>query len=123
LGSPFPSFSATFAGFVPGEDETMLAGALAFATSATSASPVGVYPITPSGLTSINYAISFLPGSLTISGASGGNPTDTPEGGSNPLDVFESLCVDGARTVRAQDRLNLALNECDTPSEIISNQD
>jgi len=38
-------------------------------TVATSSSPAGVYPITASGATDSNYAIVFVPGSLTITSA------------------------------------------------------
>ncbi|QYM79145.1 filamentous hemagglutinin N-terminal domain-containing protein [Horticoccus luteus] len=61
-----PDFDATFSGFVLGETSSALAGTLAFATPATLSSPAGTYAITPSGLTSANYAISFVPGTLTL---------------------------------------------------------
>jgi len=61
-----PDFDATFAGFVLDQDESVLGGTLTFATLATSASPVGSYAITPSGLTSANYEITFVPGVLTV---------------------------------------------------------
>src|SRR5204862_510365 len=59
-------FSVAYGGFVNGDDASKLGGTLAFATSATVGSAVGTYPITPSGLTSANYAISFKDGTLTI---------------------------------------------------------
>jgi len=40
---------------------------LAFATPATPLSAPGTYPITPSGVTSSNYAITFVDGALTVS--------------------------------------------------------
>src|SRR5262249_60124495 len=42
---------------------------VAFSTPATAASPVGIYAVTPSGVTSGNYAIAFAAGTLTISPA------------------------------------------------------
>jgi hypothetical protein len=42
---------------------------LTFSTPATATSPTGPYPITPAGLTSSDYTISFVPGTLTISPA------------------------------------------------------
>jgi filamentous hemagglutinin family protein len=65
-GSPNPAFTASYAGFVNGDDEGDLGGALAFATPAVQASPVGIYAITPSGLTSTNYTIAFVDGVLTV---------------------------------------------------------
>src|SRR5207302_11224531 len=50
-------------------DLNVLGGTLSFSTSATTASVVGPYSVTPSGLTSTNYAISFHAGTLTISKA------------------------------------------------------
>jgi hypothetical protein len=47
-----------------------LAGALSFATSAAPSSPVGSYPVTPQGVSSPNYTISFAAGTLTVVRAS-----------------------------------------------------
>jgi hypothetical protein len=46
-----------------------LGGTLSFASSATHSSPPDTYPINPSGLTSSNYTITFLGGTLTIAPA------------------------------------------------------
>jgi hypothetical protein len=64
-GAPNPPFAARIEGFVLGQTEAVLGGALAFATPATAASPPGAYAITPSGLTATNYAITFVDGTLT----------------------------------------------------------
>ena len=58
-------------GFVAGEGPGNLGGALAFTTTepVTGYAPVGSYSITPSGLTSANYAITFASGTLTVSQA------------------------------------------------------
>ena len=68
-GSPNPVFDATFAGFVLGEGPGVLGGTLGFTTAATPASPVGAYAVTPGGLTSGNYTITFVPGTLTVTPA------------------------------------------------------
>jgi hypothetical protein len=70
FGAPLPSFSASFIGFVNGDGPGNLAGTLTLTTSATFASPTGTYPIVPGGLSSPDYAITFLPGTLTINPAS-----------------------------------------------------
>mgnify|MGYP001085964834 CR=1 FL=1 len=66
VGVANPSFTVTYSGFVNGEDERVLGGTLTFNTNATINSPAGTYTITPSGLTSNNYAITFKNGTLTV---------------------------------------------------------
>ena len=70
-GQANPAFAASYCGFVLGQDPSVLGGTLSFSTSATAASHVqaGGYPVTPGGLTSTNYAISFVAGTLTITPA------------------------------------------------------
>ncbi len=67
--TPNPAFTATDTGFVNGDTSANLGGTLTFATTATLGSPKGTYPITPSGLTSTNYAITYVNGTLTIATA------------------------------------------------------
>jgi CSLREA domain-containing protein/uncharacterized repeat protein (TIGR01451 family) len=66
VGEALPTFIVTYDSFVSGDDADDLGGTLSFDTSATSASPVGDYPVTPKGLTSHNYAIHFASGTLHI---------------------------------------------------------
>src|SRR5262249_31243830 len=68
-GSANPTFTASYAGFAPGEGAGNLGGSLAFGTTATPSSAPGAYPIALSGLTSGNYAISFVSGTLTVTQA------------------------------------------------------
>ena len=66
-GDADPAFSAGYNGFANGEDATVLAGTLGFSTSEPSGNaPVGVYSVEPFGLSSPNYTITFVPGSLTV---------------------------------------------------------
>jgi hypothetical protein len=65
-GAPNPPFSVAYSGFVNNETPSVLGGALTFSTPATISSPVGSYAITPSGLTSTNYAITFVSGTLRV---------------------------------------------------------
>jgi hypothetical protein len=51
---------------VLGRDQSVLGGALAFDTTATQQSPVGSYEVTPKGLSSNNYNIDLVKGTLTI---------------------------------------------------------
>jgi hypothetical protein len=68
-GGPIPDLTFSTSGLVAGDTaSSVLSGALA--TTATSSSPVGQYPITQGTLTSNNnYTLSFTPGMLTINQA------------------------------------------------------
>jgi len=59
-----------YTGFVNDESRAVLSGALGYAGDSQGARIVGSYAITPAGLTSSNYQIAFLDGSLTIRSAS-----------------------------------------------------
>jgi hypothetical protein len=67
-GSADPPFSASYSGFVNGDGSGNLSGKLSFSTNepATGSAAVGTYNITPSGLTSGNYVITFDNGTLTV---------------------------------------------------------
>ena len=68
-GAVLPTFTASGVGFVNGDTLATLSGTLGFTTSATATSGVGIYAVTPGGLSSPNYAITFVDGTLTISKA------------------------------------------------------
>jgi hypothetical protein len=59
----------TFAGFENGEDATDLGGTLAYGGAAQGAINAGSYALTLSGLTSGNYVLSYVPGTLTVNKA------------------------------------------------------
>ena len=61
-----PAYTVTISGFVAGDDENDLGGAASFDCDYVRGSAVGAYVITPSGLTSGNYNISFADGTLTV---------------------------------------------------------
>ena len=67
-GASDPTFSATETGFVSGQGPGNLGGTLAFSSNepATGFAPAGTYSITPSGLTSGNYTITFVAATLTV---------------------------------------------------------
>ncbi len=66
-GDSSPTFSATFTGFVLGDTEAVITEE-SFTTTATVASPVGKYLITPFAK-SANYNITFTPGTLAVTKA------------------------------------------------------
>ncbi len=59
-------YSVLFSGFVNSEDQIVLGGTLVFSGTSDTATISGSYSIVPSGLTSTNYAISFVNGTLII---------------------------------------------------------
>jgi phosphotransferase system IIA component len=76
FGGSVPPYTVSYSGFVAGENEVTapLGGTLIFTVTnnlnvtvtVTSSTPVGTYTIIPSGLTSTNYNITFVNGTLTI---------------------------------------------------------
>ena len=56
----------SYSGFVPGENASVLTGTLSYAGDSQGAVNAGSYTITPGGLGSANYAISYANGTLTI---------------------------------------------------------
>ncbi|MFW5679520.1 MAG: MBG domain-containing protein, partial [Pseudomonadota bacterium] len=67
-GQADPTFSVTYNGFVLGQDPGVLDGTLGF-TAPPADADAGTYPVTPDGLTSGNYAITFAPGTLDVTPA------------------------------------------------------
>jgi hypothetical protein len=68
-GRANPPIFAAGVGFVLGQSPANLTGVLNVATTATVGSHVGSYPVTPSGLTSANYAITYVRGTMTVTPA------------------------------------------------------
>jgi hypothetical protein len=69
-GHVYTGFTVRYDGFVNGETSAVLGGTLVFSGAGTTAvNAGGPYTVTPGGLTSTNYAISFVNGSLNISQA------------------------------------------------------
>ena len=68
-GEELPTFTATYEGFKNGETEDVLTTKPTLSTTATSASDPGDYEVTVSGAEAQNYAISYVPGTLTIGAA------------------------------------------------------
>ncbi|WP_304437900.1 MBG domain-containing protein, partial [Terrabacter sp. Root181] len=64
-----PSLTVSYSGFVLGQSASVLGGSLSVTTTATASSDVGTYPITGSGQTSGNYAITYAPGTLSVTKA------------------------------------------------------
>lgn len=65
-GEANPPLTAAYDGFVNGDDASDLDAPVALTTTATGASPVGSYAITPSGAADANYTVAFVSGTLTV---------------------------------------------------------
>ncbi len=65
-GTTPTGFDVDYTGFVNGETKEVLSGTLQFDCPATSSSLAGTYKVTPYGLTSNNYAITYVGETLTI---------------------------------------------------------
>ena len=68
-GQTNPVFTVDYTGFVNGETNTALGGTLVVSSDADTNSPVGPYPITASGLSGGNYALSYQAGTLSVTNA------------------------------------------------------
>jgi uncharacterized membrane protein len=68
-GAADPAFTVSYSGFVNGDGPSSLSGKLTCTAGDTASSPVGSYAINCSGLSSPNYTISYVPGTLTITRA------------------------------------------------------
>lgn len=65
-GAAVPELTVTYSGFVNNDTEASLTTPPSVTTTATSASPVGSYPITVSGAVSSNYEVTYVNGTLTV---------------------------------------------------------
>jgi hypothetical protein len=66
VGQPNPPLTASYSGFVNSDTAASLTSPAVLATTATASSQAGRYPITVSGAASPNYAITAVPGTLTV---------------------------------------------------------
>jgi hypothetical protein len=87
-GSNVPTLTASFSGFVNGDSPASLTTQPTPTTTATSASPVGSYPITVSGAVGPNYSISYQNGTLTVLPAGSALISGT---------VFQNINVNGVQ--------------------------
>ena len=121
FGEANPAFTATYSGFVLGQGSGVLGGTLTFNTTATAGSPPGTYAITPGGLISGNYAITFVGGTLTVLSDAQATArlqarvdgANLPRGVQNSLDSKLQAAIDSfnrGRTNAAVNQLNAFIN-------------
>jgi len=123
-GQPNPPLNnnVTYSGFVNGDGPGSLSGSLICTITATQTSPVGLYPIQCSGLTSSNYLITFAPGTLRVTAAPltiTANNTSRPYGQANPplSKVTYSGFVNGDGPASLTGTLNC--NTTATPASVV----
>jgi hypothetical protein len=80
-GMTNPPLTASYNGFVGGENASVLSSPVVLNTTATTTSDAGTYPITASGAAAANYTINYVSGQLTV------DPTPQLSGA--------CVCVDG----------------------------
>ncbi|MBV9569183.1 MAG: filamentous hemagglutinin N-terminal domain-containing protein [Hyphomicrobiales bacterium] len=73
IGTPDPVFSASFGPFPAGLGPSALSGMLSFTTNAPAGSP-GSFKIFASGVSSPNFDITFVPGTLLVTAANNSLP-------------------------------------------------
>jgi hypothetical protein len=65
-GMPNPPLTASYNGFVGGENANVLASPVVLNTTATTTSDTGKYPITAGGAAAANYTIQYVNGTLQV---------------------------------------------------------
>jgi MBG domain (YGX type)/Bacterial Ig-like domain (group 3) len=122
LNAPNPPFTASYSGFVLSEGPSVLGGALGCNTTAVANSPVGSYPITCSGQSSSNYAITYVAGTLHVIFAPGGLVNGEPSHVIlSPVAADGSSVFKAGRTVPLKFRVGDANgNSIGTPGTITS---
>src|SRR5262245_50313235 len=66
IRKPIFATKSSYTGFVNGDTASTLGGTLFFDTTATTTSPIGSYTVTPGGLASSKYSITFVSGTLNV---------------------------------------------------------
>ena len=100
-GSNVPTLSAYYVDFVLGQDASVLGGKLTSSTDVDTNKP-GDYTITPGGLTSVNYNIEFVDGTLKVL-PKGSNSPPIPKlgGGFGSFSSLSATTAPAARSARS----------------------
>ena len=121
-GTADPAFYDHYSGFVCGQGPSSLSGTLSLTTNEPTIgnAPAGVYQITPSGVTSSNYAITFQSGTLTVQAvpltATGLTAADKPYDGTTAT----TLDTSGASLVGVLPGDSVSLNAADAAATFAS---
>jgi hypothetical protein len=68
-GQPNPVLTASYSGFINGEDASVLTSPATLDTTATMSSAPGDYPITASSAAAVNYTMNYVNGTLVVAQA------------------------------------------------------
>jgi hypothetical protein len=101
-GTPDMLLTATYTGFVNGENHLSLSTRPVLSTTANTFSPSGTYPISVSGATSNNYAITYQNGTLTIVPGADGADHSLEAWSSSPSTLEVRLYVAESQQVSIQ---------------------
>ena len=82
-GQPNPALTASYSGFIGGDDTNVLTTPAILITSATAGSAPGLYSIIANGADAVNYTISYVNGTLTVDSAPQLSSTCSSVGGNN----------------------------------------
>lgn len=77
-GGANSTLTASYSGFVNGDDPSRLDTPVSLSTTATAGSAAGTYPIVSSGAADANYTITFVNGALTVTFVDTATATSTP---------------------------------------------
>jgi hypothetical protein len=95
-GAQLPAFTASGIGFVNGDTVASLAGTLTFSTAASQTSSPDSYAITSGGVSSPNYTITFVNGTLTVTKAATTmalSATPSPSQNNKPVTLRATIAV------------------------------
>jgi hypothetical protein len=111
LNAPNPAtFTASYSGFVLGEGPSVLSGVLSCTTTAVTNSPVGGYPITCSGQSSTNYAITYVSGTLHVIYAPNGVCVKDKEPSHQ---ILQPINADGSSVFNGNGPIDVKFRVCD----------
>ena len=113
-GAADPALRVVYDGFVNGEGPGKLSGDLDCSSVASSGSPVGTYPITCSGLTSPDYAITWVDGTLTVTFAPAGACIDGPG-----HEVLQPIDANGSSVFKHKSTVPVKFRVCDADGSSI----
>lgn len=100
-GSPNPAFTFSYTSFVNSDTRASLTAPSLASTLASATSAPGTYAITPAGAVSNNYAITYVPGTLTV--------TNTPAANNYQIAINSVTCkgsANGSISINAAQNLN-----------------
>ena len=103
----------SYSGFVNSETSSVLGGSVSYSGTSQGAVSVGSYVITPSGLTSNNYDISYDSAPLTIkksvtnsSGSTGSTGSDASKSTSNFSGMLNALTINNAQMMAVTNQIS-----------------